>query len=214
MNGTTAAATKPLAKRPQERRYTIEEYLALEETSLVNHEFDNGKLIPMAGGTPLHSLIKANAVTTLNNQIRKARRDYLVFNSDIRIYLPEFNRGVMPDAAVVVGEPYFSVEQPVGLLLNPTLVVEVLSEGNETYDRGEKFARYRTLPSLLEYVLVAQDAPRVETFVKQNGKWIINEPSEGLDTVAELISLGVSLPLKEIYWNTPLGPKKRKRRGA
>lgn len=213
MNGTTAAATKPLAKRSQERRYTIEEYLALEEDSLVNYEFDNGKRIPMAGGTPLHSLIKARVVHVLIQKIDKANKGHLVFNSDIRIYLPEFNRGVMPDAAVVVGDPYFSVEHPVGLLLNPTLVVEVLSEGNETYDRGEKFARYRTLPSLLEYVLVAQDAARVETFVKQNGKWVINEPSEGLDAVAELSSLGVSLPLKEIYRNTPLAPKKRKRRG-
>ena len=198
--------------KSKERLYTIEEYLALEENSLTNHEFDNGKLIPMAGGTPLHSLIKANVVTALNNGIRSAKKNHLVFNSDIRIHLPVFNKGVMPDAAVVVGKANFSIEHPVGLLLNPTLIVEVLSDGNESYDRGEKFARYRTLPSLEEYVLVSQNTPRVETFVKQNGKWFINEAAEGLDAEIELVALGVKLSLKEIYWNVSFEEEKPKKR--
>lgn len=214
MNGLTAVAPKVPAKKSQlkERLYTIEEYLALEENSLVNHEFDNGKLIPMAGGTPIHSQIKARVVTVLNNKIDKARKNYPVFNSDIRIYLPVVNRGVMPDAAVVVGKANFSIEHPVGLLLNPTLIIEVLSDGNESYDRGEKFARYRSLPSLEEYVLVSQNAPRVETFVKQNGRWFINEDAEGLDATVELVSLGVKIPLKEIYWNVSFEMEKPKKR--
>lgn len=136
----------------------------------------------------------------------------MVFNSDIRIYLPVFNRGVMPDAAVVVGKPKFSIEAPVGVLLNPTLVVEVFSDGSESYDRGEKFARYRTLPSFEEYVLVSQNAPRVETFVKQNGKWFINETAEGLDAEVELVTLGVKMQLKEIYWNVSFEEEKPKKR--
>lgn len=214
MNGQTAVSPKLSTKKDKskERFYTIEEYLVMEENSLINHEYDNGKLIPMAGGTPYHSLVKANVVTALNNAIRSAKKNHLVFNSDIRIYLPILKKGVMPDAAVVVGKADFSIEHPVGLLLNPTLIVEVLSDGTESYDRGEKFARYRTLPSLEEYVLVSQNAPRVETFVKQNGRWFINETAEGLDAAAELVSLGVKMPLKEIYWNTSFEGEKSKKR--
>jgi Uma2 family endonuclease len=214
MNGQTAVASNlPIKKdKPKERLYTIKEYLAMEENSLTNHEFDNGKLIPMAGGTPTHSLIKARVVHVLIQKIDEAKKNHLVFNSDIRIYLPVFNRGVMPDAAVVVGKANFSIEHPVGLLLNPTLIVEVLSDGNESYDRGEKFVRYRTLPSLEEYVLVSQNTPRVETFVKQNGKWFINEAAEGLDAEVELVTLGVKIPLKEIYWNVSFEEEKPKKR--
>ncbi len=214
MNGQTAASPNlPIRKdKPKERLYTIEEYLELEENSLINHEFDNGKLIPMAGGTPTHSQIKARVVTVLNNKIDKARKNYPVYNSDIRIFLPLFKKAVMPDAAVVVGKPNFSIEAPVGLLLNPTLVVEVFSDSSESYDRGEKFVRYRTLPSLEEYVLVSQNTPRVETFVKQNGKWFIHETVEGLDAEVELVTLGVKLPLKELYWNVSFEEEKPKKR--
>jgi Uma2 family endonuclease len=214
MNGLTAVAPKVATKtsKPKERLYTIEEYLAMEETSLINHEFDNGKLIPMAGGTPSHSEIKASVVMSLGILARQTKRSCRVFNSDIRIYLPIFKRGVMPDAAVVVGKANFSIEVPVGLLLNPTLVVEVFSDSSESYDRGEKFARYRTLPSFEEYVLVSQNAPRVETFLKQNDKWFINETAEGLDAEVELVSLGVKMPLKEIYWNVSFEDEKPKKR--
>ncbi len=214
MNGLTAAASNLTKKKnkPKERLYTIEEYLAMEETSLINHEFDNGKLIPMAGGTPTHSEIKASVVMALGILARQSKKSCRVFNSDIRIYLPVFNRGVMPDAAVVVGKPNFSIEAPVGVLLNPTLVVEVFSDSSESYDRGEKFARYRTLPSFEEYVLVSQNAPRVETFVKQNGKWFINETAEGLNAEVELVTLGVKISLKEIYWNVSFEEEKPKKR--
>lgn len=210
MNGVTAVSPKlPTKKDKQkERLYTIEEYLAMEENSLVNHEFDNGKLIPMAGGTPPHSEIKASIVMVLGILARQSKKSCRVFNSDIRIHIPAFNKGVMPDAVVVVGKANFSIEHPVGLLLNPTLIVEVLSDGSESYDRGEKFARYRTLPSFEEYVLVSQNAPRVETFVKQNGRWFINETAEGLDAKVELVTLGIKMPLKEIYWNVSFGEEK------
>ena len=143
---------------------------------------------------------------------RQSKKSCRVFNSDIRIYMPVFKKGVMPDAAVVVGKPDFSIEAPVGLLLNPSLIVEVLSDGTESYDRGEKFARYRTLPSLEEYVLVSQNTPRIETFVKQNDKWFINETAEGLDAKVELATLGVKMPLKEIYWNVSFGEEKKSKK--
>lgn len=214
MNGLTAVAQKVPTKKnkPKERLYTIEEYLAMEETSLVNHEFDNGKLIPMAGGSPTHSQIKARVVHVLIQKIDEAKKNHLVYNSDIRIHLPALNRSVMPDAAVVVGKANFSIEQPVGLLMNPTLIVEVLSDGTESYDRGEKFARYRTLPSFEEYVLVSQNTPRIETFVKQNNRWFIHETAEGLDAKVELLTPGVKLSLKDIYWNISFEAKQKKKR--
>lgn len=214
MSGLTAAApgVQPKKDKSHLRKYTLEEYLLLEETAPVNHEFDNGNLIQMPGGTPQHSLIKANVVTAVNNQLRKNRKNHLVFNSDIRIYLPAYNRAVMPDAAVVAGKAEFSIEHPVGVLLNPALVVVVLSDSTESYDRGEKFERYRSLTTLEEYVLVSQNEPRVETFVKQNGKWYINEAAQGMDAEAELVSLGLKIPLKDIYRNVPFEIPQKKRR--
>lgn len=215
MSGLTAAApgVQPQKDKAHTRQYTIEEYLELEETALVNHEFDNGNLIQMPGGTPQHSLIKARVVHVLIEKIDSTKKNHLVFNSDIRIYLPAFNRAVMPDAAVVTGKADFSIEHPVGVLLNPSLVVEVLSDSTESYDRGEKFARYRSLASLEEYVLVSQNEPRVETFVKQNGKWFINEAAQGMDAEVELASLGLKIPLKDLFWNVPFeAPKKKQRK--
>lgn len=119
---------------------------------------------------------------------------------------------MIADVTVVVGKVNSLIEHSVGLTLNPTLIVEVLSDGSESYDRGEKFARYRTLPSLEEYVLVSQNTPRGETFVKQNDKWFINETAEGLDAKAELVSLGVKMPLKDIYWNVSFEDEKPKKR--
>ncbi len=170
----------------------------MEELSMVNHEYYKGKLIPMAGGTASHSKIKGLVITELNITLEQAGKDWDVYNSDIRIYLPEFDRAVMPDGAVVAGKPEFRTDR-VGMLLNPTLVVEVISPDSEAYDRGDKFRRYRTLPSLQEYVLVTQSKPLVETFIKKDGKWLIGEIAEGLEDSIELTSLGISLSLSRIY---------------
>ncbi|TAK39283.1 MAG: Uma2 family endonuclease [Saprospiraceae bacterium] len=196
MSVTTAA--KPKENEKLDKRYTIEEYLQMEEFSLVNHEYRKGKLIPMAGGIAPHSEIKGLVITALNNALEQAGKTWKVYNSDIRIYLPELDRIVMPDGAVVTGKPEFRTDR-VGMLLNPTLVVEVVSTDSEAYDRGEKFRRYRTLPDLQEYVLVSQTKPLVETFTKNDGKWFINEIAEGLDAEVLLTSLGVSLSLSRIY---------------
>lgn len=200
--------------KTKQRYFTVQEYLEMEELSDINHEYDNGKLIPMAGGTPVHSKIKGLIITTLNNGIRTSKEQYDVFNSDIRIHLPELNRNVMPDGAVVVGKPVFTIENPVGLLANPTLIVEVFSKSSEGYDRGEKFKRYRTLPSLMEYMLVSQDKPLVETFVKKENRWFINEVAEGLDVSIKLVSLGFSILLSDIYWGVKFEEKKAKKATA
>lgn len=210
MTAITAQENKPAGKK--EKLYTIEEYLEMEESSLVNHEYDNGKRIPMAGGTQQHSQIKARLVAALVNAIDQLGKDFVVYNSDIRIYLPGLAKFVMPDAAVTkeAGEEMFPGAQ-VGVLTDPLLIIEVLSKDSESYDRGEKFARYRTLPSLAEYVLVSQAEPRVETFVKEDGKWYIHEDASGIEAEVNLVSLGVKIALRDIYRNVRFETKPAKK---
>lgn len=204
---TTVMEKKPVAQK--ERRYTIEEYLEMEELSLTNHEYHNGKRIPIAGGTHTHSEIKALVVTAFNVSIRANKKPCKLYNSDIRVNLPEIDRVLMPDATVVVGKPVFTIENPVGLLANPTLIIEVFSKSSEAYDRGEKFKRYRTLPSFTEYMLVSQEKPLVETFVKKDGKWFINETAEGMEASVNLVSLGTTLSLSDIYWRVEFEDKQK-----
>lgn len=193
--------------------YTIEEYLALEENALVNHEYDNGKRIPVAGGTHEHSKIKARLIAALINAIDQAGENFAVFNSDIRIQIPALNKFLMPDAAVAIETSTRNFpEAPVGVLTTPFLIVEVLSKDSESYDRGEKFARYRTLPSFVEYVLVSQKEPRIETFAKKDGKWFLNEDAAGLDAEVELVSLGVKIALRDVYRNVQFAAEGKKPR--
>lgn len=192
---------KPKAIVQKERLFTIEEYLEMEEFSFVNHEYDNGKIIPMAGGKPNHSEIKGLAITALNVARRLAKKNFKVYNSDIRINLPMLGKTVMPDGAVVAGTPYFSITDPVGLLENPTLVVEVFSKSSMGYDEGEKFKKYKTLPSFQEYVLISQWEPLVKIYLKKDGKWIENQVAKGMDAKVYLVTLDVTLSLAEIYEN-------------
>lgn len=197
-----------------EKRYTIEQYLAMEETSLINHEYDNGNLIPMAGGTNAHSKIKASFVMALGIAVRKLEKNWDVYNSDIRILIPATGKIVLPDAALSLADSETAYpKSPVGVLVNPTLIVEVCSADSESYDRGEKFARYRTLPSFIEYVLVSQKEPRVETFVKENGKWFLNEDASGMDAEVNLASLGVKIALRDIYRNVSFESKTSQKSG-
>lgn len=206
---TTVLGKKPVSK--EERLYTIEAYLEMEEFSQINHEYHNGKLIPMAGGTPVHSEVKAQLITSLSIAIRANKKSCKIYNSDIRVNLPEIGRVVMPDGAVVVGKPEFTIEKPVGLLANPTLIIEVFSKSSEGYDRGDKFKFYRTLPSFTEYMLVSQEQPAVETFVKKDGQWFINEVADGLEAKVKLASLGLTLSLSDIYWGVGFEGKKPKK---
>ncbi|MEK7255595.1 MAG: Uma2 family endonuclease, partial [Bacteroidota bacterium] len=155
----------------------------------------------------------------LINASRKAKEPFKVYNSDIRIHLPLLGKSVMADVAAVVVEPIFTIEEPVGLLANPTLIVEVYSKSSESYDRGDKFRKYKTLPSFEEYVLISQWEPLVETFVKKDGRWIEGETAKGLNASIHLESLGLSVSLADIYWGvtfdeTDKPPKPRPKRNG
>jgi Uma2 family endonuclease len=173
-----------------------EEYLAIERKAEYKSEYINGQMYAMAGGTPEHNLVAGNALTALNIALRE--RPCLVFNSDMKVRVPSSMKFHYPDAAVVCDKPCYADDER-DVLLNPLLVVEVLSESTSAYDRGKKFQYYQELESFREYLLVAQDEPVVERFVKQpDGNWLYSKVA-GLDQNIELVTLNCSLRLGDIY---------------
>jgi Uma2 family endonuclease len=173
-----------------------EEYLELEEQAEYKSEYFNGEIFAMAGGSPEHSAIALNIGRELGNQLEA--RPCLVFNSDLRVRVAETGLYTYPDVTVVCGEPEFDDRRRA--LLNPTLIVEVLSDSTEKYDRGDKSAHYRRLPSLREYVLVASDRARIECFTRQEdgARWLLTECSNPGGTVP-LESIGCELALSRVY---------------
>ena len=177
------------------RQATIEEYLDFERSSQEKHEFLEGQIYAMGGASVRHNLIVGNLVGELRQLLKG--RSCLVFPSDLRVHATE-GLYAYPDVTVVCGTPEFDDETK-DTLVNPTLIVEVLSESTESYDRGEKFARYRSLPSLAEYVLVSQDRVSVEHHARQpDGHWLTTYV-EDLDGTLSLPALGCELSVAEIF---------------
>ena len=185
-------------------RMTYEEYVEWEETQLERHEFHDGEVFAMSGGTGEHSVLNANLMRRIGNGLD--RRPCTVFDSNIRVRQAQSSNYVYPDLTVVCGRPVF--EQPLKpshkrhlTLTNPTLVLEVLSDSTEAYDRGGKFGRYINIPTLREYVLVTQSRPRVETLLRNDdGTWSFAF-WDGTEAVARLRSLELDLPLADVYAN-------------
>lgn len=173
---------------------TAEEYLAFERAAEQRHEFVDGEVFALAGGTREHSLLAVNAGSELRAALR--RRPCEVFNSDLRIKVE--NRYTYADAVVSCGTPQFEDARR-DTLLNPTAIVEVLSESTERYDRGEKFALYRTLPSFQEYLLISQKQVQVEHFLRQSDSgWLLRVYGTG--ETLPLPSLGCELSIDELYF--------------
>ncbi|MGV3721562.1 MAG: Uma2 family endonuclease [Actinomycetota bacterium] len=189
---------------PARRWISPEEYLALEEQAEHRSEYFDGEMFAMAGGSPDHNLIIANVIRHLGNELDE--RPCLVFSSDQRIHIPETGLYTYADVTAVCPEPQY--EQPGQVaLLNPTLIVEVLSPSTEAYDRGAKFAQYRTIASLKEYVLVSTDEDRVERFTRQaEGEAWLLVSCASLEGTLELSSIGCTLPLRKVYHKVQLSP--------
>ncbi len=172
-----------------------EEYFALERESEIRHEYFDGEIFAMAGGTFAHSLLIGNLARELGNALKG--RPCFVFPVDMRVQLAADRRYTYPDVTVVCGEPRFETGRR-DTLLNPLLIFEVLSESTERYDRGAKFGFYRALPTLSDYLLVSQDQALVEHFHRAaDDSWVLRTFSSG-DRL-ELLSLGVALAVDEIY---------------
>jgi Uma2 family endonuclease len=184
-----------MAEAVARTRLTPEEYLALERSSEIKHEYADGEIFAMSGGTRAHSLVAGNVL----GEIRAAlgERDCEVHGSDMRIKIPATGRYVYPDASVVCGDALFEDEEE-DTLLNPKVIVEVLSKSTEPYDRGDKFENYQSLASLREYVLLSQKKVRVEHYSLQaDSTWVLRVLGAG-ESLA-LPSIGCEIAADRIY---------------
>lgn len=183
-------------------RVTPEQYLLAEREATAKSEFHDGEVLAMAGASYVHNLIVANLIRELGTQLKG--QPCTVLPSDIRVWIEASRRYVYPDVTVVCGEPTFTDPEQ-DTIVNPTLLVEVLSKKTRNYDRGEKFERYRTLASFAEYVLLAQDRPHCEHYVRQaDGHWIFTETSQ-LEAAVPLTTIGCELALTEVYDKVSFG---------
>jgi len=178
------------------RRISPQEYLAQERRADFKSEYLRGEVFAMAGATYEHTVIKDNLARKAGNQLENGPCRALT--SDMRVKVGATGLYTYPDIAIVCDKPQFE-DEAFDTLLNPRAVVEVLSDSTEKYDRGAKFGHYRQVPSLEEYVLVAQDRPLIERFLRQeDNSWVLTV-FEGLSSTFAFASVPVRIPLSEIY---------------
>ena len=187
-------------------KLTAEEYLAIERKAERKSEFYDGEMFLMAGATREHNLIVTNVVRELSNQLKGKPCE--TYPSDMRVRVPATETYTYPDVVVVCDEPQFD-DKEFDTLLNPTLIIEVLSRSTASYDKGGKFAHYRTIESLKEYVVVAQNRYEIEHHAKQaDGRWVLTDV-RGLERKVELESINCALDLREVYERVELSQAER-----
>jgi Uma2 family endonuclease len=173
-------------------------YLEWEAEQEERHEYENGKLIAMGGSSRAHNRLVRNLTTILWNYLGPLGR-YELYPSELRVKSGVGDKYYYPDLVLTEGEEHYLENAP-DTLLNPLLLIEVLSDSTEARDRGPKFEAYRTIDSLREYVLVAQDQYKIESFYRnETGEWIVREPVSGRDGVFSFVTLDLELKLKEVY---------------
>jgi Uma2 family endonuclease len=192
-----------MATQPQ-RRYTLEEYFALEQASEAKYEYWQGEVYAMSGASPAHVQIQVNLITLLRSQLRG--RPCRIFPSDMRLKVPSLPPYRYPDLSALCGEPIFELMGGLEVLTNPTLIVEILSPTTEAFDRGDKFTHYKSIPSFIEYVLIAQHRPHIGQYVKQSPEvWSYRECND-LSTSLYIPSLECQLALEELYQDVTFEP--------
>ena len=188
------------------RKLTEAEYLAIERAADLKSEFFDGEMFAMAGGSPMHSMIAANAISSLATKLKGG--PCKAFTSDLRLKVEATGLFTYADAAVICGPISLSPGTD-DVVLNPILIVEVLSDSTEGYDRGEKFRQYQQITSLQEYILVSQHFPRVEQFVRRGGEWALRT-AEGMNASLALPSLQITLELGEIFAGVEFKPSRNR----
>lgn len=187
-----------IEKKPQteKRYYTPEEYLALEEAAIDKSEYHDGEIISMTGGTTNHNSIIINLIANLKFGLRG--KNYSLFTSDVRLWIPLTRRYVYPDIMVIQGEPVYQ-ENNQTIVTNPLVIIEVLSHSTQDYDRGGKFLAYRSITEVREYILIDQYSYQIEQFAKNSkSKWELTE-YDSEDSVLTLESLEFQMPMRDIY---------------
>ncbi|WP_413174884.1 Uma2 family endonuclease [Anabaena azotica] len=178
-----------------EHCYSLDEYRAIEEKTEGRNEYHDGEIIPMPGVSLNHSRIGGNIFVFLKFLLRDSQFEPI--NSDLRLWISEYKRAVYPDVMVFAGEPQLN-ENRNDEVLNPTLIIEVLSPSTADYDRKSKFRIYRSISSFCEYLLVEQDEFFIEKYSKQSQGWLLSD-FNNLEKSISLESIGVELPIAEIY---------------
>jgi len=177
-------------------KYTLEEYLELDKNSEERYEYFNGEVFAI-GGSPNHARICGNAYAELQEKLRGGPCE--AFNSEMRIKVPKALPYRYPDASVVCGEQVFDKIDGQQMLVNPVLLVEVLSPSTAVYDLKEKFSGYQSIDSFQEYLLISQDAPHVIQYIKQEKRKWLRIETEELESEIALASLNATLSLSRIY---------------
>lgn len=176
--------------------YTVEDYLLLEETAEEKSEYCNGEIFTMAGSTPNHNRICLNVSSELNFKLRKTA--YQVYMADIKLWIPQRNNFKYPDVMIIEGNPQY-YENRKDIILNPIVIIEVLSDSTKDYDRGDKFQQYRTLESLQHYILISQDDIHIEYFKKvAKYEWLLADINQ-LDSHLKLTQPDIILNVNDIY---------------
>lgn len=178
-----------------EHRYNLDEYRAIARKAEGRSEYRDGEIVPIPGGTLNHSRIGGNILTYLTSILRDTQFEPI--NSDLRLWIPDYRRGLYPDVMVFEGEPQLNGDRR-DEVLNPTLIVEVLSPSTADYDRESKFRMYRSIKSFREYLLIEQDEFFVERYSKHQQGWLLSDFND-LERSIRLESVGIELPIAEIY---------------
>jgi Uma2 family endonuclease len=186
---------------PERVRVSDEEYLARERRAETKHELIAGEIVAMAGAAPKHNALALNVGAALRQRFRERRSTCIAFSSDQRVHIESTGLFTYPDLSVACGGAHFHPKDR-NTLINPKVIVEVLSSSTEAYDRGAKFTQYRSIPSLAEYVMVSQHERRIEHYRRlETGQWLLTV-HQGDEAVLVLPALGCEIPLAEIYDQT------------
>ena len=177
-------------------RLSVADYLRAERASESKHEFHEGEVAVTVGGSFRHARIITNLVNVFSDLLTEQEADVL---QALRVRVDAVDLYTYPDVSIVCGSPVLE-DHHNDTLMNPTVIIEVLSPSTEAYDRGQKFAYYRQIPSLREYVLVAQHQPSIDHFLRrENDDWVIGTGCERIDQVLRLQTLELQVPLRRIY---------------
>ncbi|MBN8723343.1 MAG: Uma2 family endonuclease [Acidobacteria bacterium] len=188
------------------KSYTLEEYFEIERNSEVKYEYWDGQIFAVSGASPEHNEISVNLITEIGLQLRVKVGSHKIFASTQRVKVPTWPPYRYPDLVALCGKPEYQEIGGVKALLNPTLIIEILSPSTEAFDRGDKFSYYKSIPTFCEYILVAQHRPHITQIIKQSdNKWLLSEVNELTESIY-LTSIDCSLKLSDIYLGVEFPP--------
>lgn len=183
------------------QKFTVEEYLEMENASEEKHEYYQGEIFAMSGSKQEHGIVAVNLIGELGNKLRST--EYRLHGSRVRIHIPQNTLFTYADLSIVYGEPKYLNDDEYNLL-NPVVIFEVLSPSTKSYDRGDKFKLYRAIPTLREYILIDPDKINVEAYyINGDNEWALRELNEISESLS-IQTVGITLPLTDIYEDTKI----------